>query len=210
MFLKENGSILLFEFIVEKFTFFIKSNPKLLTRFGGLTLFLITLTVILNQVKTQLTQINREINSQIETEKEILVETFDESEDLQDSCLILAKILPPSLNRKVDFNQQVVVTRDSFQYHPQLLKGTLGNIIGIKDETQSLFVVEFFFDNMYSLDPEIDFIMPFLILDEKTKEKSNVSDKQFKKSAVGLIVKVFKVLKKELIETWNFKLKEKK
>ena len=100
-----------------------------------------------------------------------MTKIFDESEDLTDSCLILAKILPPSLNRKVYLNQQVVVTRDSFQYHPQLSKRRLGNIIGSKDEAQSLFIVEFFFDNTYSLNPEIIFIMPFLIIEEEVEEK---------------------------------------
>ena len=49
MFQKEDVVIDLLEFLVgerSKLTFFIKSNPKLLTRFGGLTLSLIAFTVI--------------------------------------------------------------------------------------------------------------------------------------------------------------------
>ena len=168
--LEEKRAIELLQLLTEEITFFIGSNPKLLTRFAWFTFCLITLTVFLYQLKLFLT----EVYSQKETEKEVLTEIYDEaSEDFDDFCFVLAKILPPSLNRKVELNQKVVVTRNSFEYHPQLSKGTLGNVVGIEDEACSMFIVEFFFDKTYSLDSEITFIMPFLILEEDAEEKKS-------------------------------------
>ena len=142
-----------------------------------------------------------------------MTEIYDESDDSNESCFVLAKIIPASLNRRVDLNKEVVVTRDLFEYHSRLLKGTLGNIVGIEDKARSMFVVEFFFDKTYSLDSEITFIMPFLILEEDAEvdaeEKNQVFEEKIKKSKTELVLKTFKFFGKKLIISLKLKLKDK-
>ena len=192
------------QFLIEELTFFIESNPKLLTRFAWFTFCLITVTVFSKLLLT-------EISSLRETEKEVLTEIYDESYDSNEYCFVLAKIIPASLNRGVDLNQGVVVTRDLFEYHSRLLKGTLGTIVGIEDEARSMFVVEFCFANTYPLDSEITFLMPFLIIEEEAEvysevdakidaeEKNQFLEKNTKKSKTELLLKTFKFLGKKLI-----------
>lgn len=54
-----------------------------------------------------------------------------------------------------------------------------------------MFIVEFFFDKTYSLDSEITFIMPFLILEEDVEvdaeEKNQVFEEKIKKSKTELV-----------------------
>ena len=88
--LEEKTAIELLELITEEVTFFIESNPNLFARFAWFTFCLIALIVILSQLIPVLT----EISSQKQIEKEILTQIDDESENFNDSCLVLAKILP--------------------------------------------------------------------------------------------------------------------
>ena len=85
--LETKATIQLLQFLIEELTFFIESNPKLLTRFAWFTFCLITVTVFSKLLLT-------EISSQKQIEKEILTQIDDESENFNDSCLVLAKILP--------------------------------------------------------------------------------------------------------------------
>ena len=87
--LEEKTAIELLELITEEVTFFIESNPNLFTRFAWFTFCLIALIVILSQLIPVLT----EISSQKQIEKEIFTQIDDESENFNDSCLVLAKIL---------------------------------------------------------------------------------------------------------------------
>ena len=87
--LEEKTAIELLELITEEVTFFIESNPNFFARFAWFTFCLIALIVILSQLIPVLT----EISSQKQIEKEIFTQIDDESENFNDSCLVLAKIL---------------------------------------------------------------------------------------------------------------------